>query len=101
MIFHTESGSTYEVDVINKKIRRLNGAKDPTPRQGRDGEWRDYSYLWPSPLRVGEMAIIVWGKDVQLMPEVQAALEAGDIGIAIAITHTSPVLKVVDEKLLS
>lgn len=41
----TESGSVYEVDHDNKRVRRLSGVKDPTPRQGKDGEWKTYVEL--------------------------------------------------------
>lgn len=44
MIFYTESGSIYELDRTNNQIRRLNGAEDPTPRQGKDGEWKKFTY---------------------------------------------------------
>lgn len=42
MIFHTLSGSTYELDKSNNRVRRLNGTQDPTPRQGSDGEWKTF-----------------------------------------------------------
>ena len=37
--------SIYEVDEQNKRIRRLEGANDPTPNQGEDGVWREYFAL--------------------------------------------------------
>jgi len=55
--FTTESGSVYEVDCEDKKIRRLNGIKSPTARQGKDGEWKNYSDLL---LTKGASCIIVW-----------------------------------------
>ena len=39
--------SIYEVDEQNKRIRRLEGANDPTPNQGEDGVWQGYSSLIP------------------------------------------------------
>jgi hypothetical protein len=42
-VFHTESGSVYQLDEANQKIRRLSGVNAPTPRQGQDGEWRPYA----------------------------------------------------------
>ena len=39
--------SIYEVDEQNKRIRRLEGANDPTPNQGEDGVWREYVSLDP------------------------------------------------------
>lgn len=39
MIFHTESGSVYELDLRQKRLRRLSGVATPrTP----DGEWREF-----------------------------------------------------------
>ncbi len=101
MIFHTVSGSTYEVDKLEKKIRRLNGVTDPTPRMGEDGKWRNYLKLYPEPLQVGESALIVWGNDVDLIPETREALERGEIGVALKVTTTSPIKSVVNEELLS
>ena len=46
MIFRTRN-STYEVDEHKKCIRRLEGANDPTPNQGEDGVWQEYSSLVP------------------------------------------------------
>lgn len=34
--------SVYEVDEKNKRYRRLEGQRPPTPRQGADGEWTPY-----------------------------------------------------------
>lgn len=58
MIFITESGSTYEVDEVLKKVRRLRGQADPTPRQGSDGNWREFDSI--SPVLVGQPVLIVW-----------------------------------------
>lgn len=46
MIHVTKSGSVYEVDVPGKRVRRLHGEQDPTPRQGKDGEWRAYAAMY-------------------------------------------------------
>lgn len=40
--FLTESGSIYEVDEENRRVRRLTGEHEPTPRQGPDGQWKDF-----------------------------------------------------------
>lgn len=40
LIIETETGSLYELDNKEKRIRRMHGTKDPTPRQGKDGEWK-------------------------------------------------------------
>lgn len=42
MIYKTESGSVYQVDAKGKRVRRLTGVKEPTPRQGQDGEWKTF-----------------------------------------------------------
>jgi hypothetical protein len=57
MIISTEN-STYELDEPNKRVRRLNGIENPTPRQGRDGEWRDYETI-TEPV-IGNRLLIVW-----------------------------------------
>jgi hypothetical protein len=36
----TETGSLYEFDTEGKRVRRLSGVKNPTPRQGADGVWK-------------------------------------------------------------
>jgi hypothetical protein len=61
------SGSVYEVDTEAKKIRRFNGKKDPTPRQGKDGEWR--GYLNNLTVEVGESVVIAWSDAHQLTEE--------------------------------
>jgi hypothetical protein len=39
--------STYEVDWTNKLIRRLQGVRAPTPRQGEDGQWKAFASITP------------------------------------------------------
>lgn len=56
MYFLTETGSVYEIDEVGRRIRRLSGVKDPTPRQGKDGEWKSYF----STAMVGKNFLIVW-----------------------------------------
>lgn len=72
MKFVTLSGSVYQVDTVNKKIRRLNGTADPTPRQGEDGVFKSYEGFGSvtqildgneGKLTIGEGAIIVWVQD--------------------------------------
>jgi hypothetical protein len=58
MIFKTISGSTYELDQPNKRIRRLNGTEDPTPRQGADGEWKTFNNC--TDVREGNSVLIQW-----------------------------------------
>lgn len=56
--FKTESGSVYELDWDNKRIRRVTGIKDPTPRQGKDGDWKEYLYV--SSIIIGQSVVICW-----------------------------------------
>jgi hypothetical protein len=59
MVFRTESGSIYELDRAGEQVRRLEGQKNPTPRQGPDGEWKKFSSC--SEVRVGHPVLIQWG----------------------------------------
>jgi hypothetical protein len=59
MRFETQSGSIYEVDENNKKVRRVAGKFAGTPRVGNDGNWKPYKEI-TSPIAVGEPVIIVW-----------------------------------------
>jgi len=63
MKFKTFSGSVYELDLNNKRIRRLNGNKAPTERQGADGEWKTYASLLNEP-QVDKSLVIVWKVDI-------------------------------------
>lgn len=67
MEFTTKSGSVYEVDYVNKRIRRLSGKKDATGRQGPDGEWRTYKDIHPSQIELGSMVMIQWDNSVPLL----------------------------------
>lgn len=58
MIFHTQSNSIYEVDVENKRIRRMEGKINPTPRQGIDGEWK--KFLDISEIELNSPCVIIW-----------------------------------------
>ena len=58
MIFHTISGSIYEIDRVRSQARRLEGQKNPTPRQGPDGEWKKFSSC--SEVRAGHPVLIQW-----------------------------------------
>jgi hypothetical protein len=64
MIFTTESGSVYE--VVDNKVRRLSGDKNPTPRIGTDGEWK--KALSVSEPTVGLPVFITWENDIQPAP---------------------------------
>jgi hypothetical protein len=60
MIVRTETGSIYEVDRKNKRVRRLTGEKNPTPRMGKDGEWKTYHDIQPDPPELDVPLLIVW-----------------------------------------
>ncbi len=55
----TLSGSIYEVDENNKRVRRIFGTNNPTPRQGNDGDWRNYEQLH---LTLGNRMLVIWGQ---------------------------------------
>lgn len=61
--FETISGSLYEVDQENCRVRRLVGVKDPTPRQGADGDWREYADI--TDIAPGLAVMITWRFDVE------------------------------------
>lgn len=91
MKFQTITGSLYELNKDIKSIRRLNGANDPTPRQGKDGEWRKYANT--SDIEVGSRVIIVWGNDTELLNETKEDL-ARNGGFAVPTTITSQVVSI-------
>lgn len=40
--YATSSGSVYQVDYTNKRVRRLQGNGPATDRQGPDGQWKSF-----------------------------------------------------------
>ena len=38
--------STYEIDFVHRRVRRLEGINDPTPRQGADGDWKTFADVY-------------------------------------------------------
>lgn len=64
MKFTTETSSMYEVDTERKRVRRLIGAGNPTPRIGKDGEWKRYKHI---EVKLRQKAIIVWPDGTPLM----------------------------------
>jgi hypothetical protein len=68
LTFKTATGSTYEVDRENKRVRRVvPGTSGPckNDRIGK-GEWLDYLSL--SEVALGVNVIIVWPPNVGLLP---------------------------------
>lgn len=54
--------STREVDLVGKRIRRLEGVRPPTGREG-ERRWRHFTRLTPDPPRLGVPLTIVWSED--------------------------------------
>jgi len=77
MIFHTRN-SSYEVDPDRKRIRRLSGHENPTPRQGLDGSWKDFERI--TDIVQGASVLVVWSEEG-----------------TIPSTLTSPVIKVIEK----
>ena len=86
MQFKTISGSLYEVDQENKQIRRLNGTNDPSPRQGKDGDFRKYSEI--SSIEIEKPVLICWIKE-------ETPLLSGSPEYAVPTTLTSLVEKII------
>ena len=55
IVFHTESGSVYEVDEQKKRLRKIG--KTTTDRLSNDGKWKNYHNL---DLTDAGNLIIVW-----------------------------------------
>jgi hypothetical protein len=79
------SGSVYEVDQKESRIRRLEGKLDPTKRVGNDGEWKQYHSL--SDIKIGQCILIIWNEDIEPL-----AIEGTSPG-----TMTSPVVEIIDD----
>jgi hypothetical protein len=60
VIIKTEN-SCYELDLTNKRIRRLQGVYSSTPKQGNDNEWKLYSDI--SIPAQGDSMLIIWSYD--------------------------------------
>lgn len=88
MIFITMSGSRYEADLQNKKIRRLSGANQPTLRQGKDGDWREFDSI--SSIEINKEVLIIWTPNTKLLE--------GSPRSSIPATMTSKVKEICDEE---
>lgn len=66
VLAETESGSLYEFDLYGKRVRRLQGRINPTPRMGQEGEWKSYQSI--TPLLVGVQVMIQWPATTPLLP---------------------------------
>ena len=67
MLFETESGSTYEIDVEGKCIRRLIGRLQATTRQGSDGVWKKIKGI--SDIVPGHRVLIEWENEQPFTPD--------------------------------
>jgi len=63
LIFKTISGSIYELNQEEKKIRRLYGLSTGSKRTGQDGEWKQYEDILPDNIIPGRQVIIIWSAD--------------------------------------
>jgi hypothetical protein len=73
ILLKTSSGSNYQVDVNNKRVRRLNTFDHPAKSiRVNDNEWRDFvevgsvsggEYVFT----LGETALFVWKDDTMTM----------------------------------
>jgi len=88
--FETYSGSLYEVDDDTKQVRRLIGVKNPTPRQGKDGEWKKFTTH--SQIVAGLSVCFIWHIESDILSQNMAE-------IAAKTTVTSPVKKVLDDEI--
>ena len=86
VLIHTRN-SVYEVDTQNKRVRRMSGKDNPTPRQGADGAWRAYASIFPDPPTVGSELLIMWE------PATTPLLEGSPEG-AVPTTITSPITQI-------
>lgn len=50
------ANSVYQVDEDNRLIRRVLGVNQPTPRQGDDGQWKEYKSIGLG----GDGLLIIW-----------------------------------------
>lgn len=69
MFFKTQSGTLYEVDNDNKRIRRVSNTENQpgTPRTG-SGEWRSFDSI--SNIEKGSQVVIIWNKkENPLLPD--------------------------------
>lgn len=60
--FKTATCSIYEVDMVNKRIRRLHGVNNPTDRQGEDGIWKQFEEI--TAIEPNKSVVIVWSRNL-------------------------------------
>ena len=85
----TETGSIYELDVEYRRIRRLHGNSNSTPRVGKDGVWKKIkNATLPN---VGSPMIFIWGIDCDPINDIEPGLPDG---FRVRTTMTSRVISV-------
>lgn len=77
LLVHTEN-STYEIDRDGRRIRRIEGANEPTPRFSEDGLWHDYAEL--SHLEVDRVFHISWLDGGMTLMSTVLDIEDGTVG---------------------
>lgn len=83
ILYTTETGSTYEIDLVKKRARRQSGLRPATPRSA---DWRAYeAYTFVA----GNRLLIQWTDSTPLLE--------GSPTEAHPATLTSPVIDVVEE----
>jgi len=86
MVFHTQTGSSYEVDFEGKRVRCLGRIdKTASERLPPDSAWREYVAI--SDIELGKIVVIQWGDNVK-------PLFFADMMPIAKITMTSPVKEV-------
>lgn len=77
----TLTGSIYEIDLDNKKVRRIFGNHPPSMRQAKDGMWQTYHGI--STPTIGLSLLILWdngGKCTQTSNVKEIEYDDNDIG---------------------
>lgn len=83
--FLTKSGSLYEVDAIEKKIRRVSNTNNSQPTDRQTDSWKEYSNI--TDIVVGQSVLICWDKNT-------TPIFDGSPDHAVPSTMTSPVVEI-------
>lgn len=59
-MFFSTLNSVYEVDLEEKRVRRIEGREAPTARQGPDGVWKTFDCV--TEIKVGGPVLFSWGE---------------------------------------
>lgn len=71
-LFVVSIDSTREIDLDKRRIRRNEGIRPATPREG-EREWRSYALLSPDPPMPAQPLHIVWAIDGEVMRTTQTS----------------------------